>query len=258
MSNVITALIDTHCHIDLFAEPTAIIKEAEKNSIYTIAVTNTPSVFPHTESFARNTRYTRAAVGLHPELAVARRRELPQMWDFIKRTQYVGEIGLDYRTQDELNRQVQREVFERILRKCADYGNKVLTVHSRQAATDVISIIGNNYAGRVILHWYSGSLRDLRKAIDYGFYFSVNIAMTKSKKGQRLIVEIPQNRLLTETDGPFVRIDNAPCSPSTVVTTIASMSSLLKISPGQLRMQILNNFRHLLADSPDAENHKFV
>lgn len=251
MKTQISTLVDSHCHIDLFPEPMKLIEEAETKRVYTIAVTNTPSVFPYTESFAKGTRYVRAAVGLHPELVVSRRQELPQMWDFLKRTRYVGEIGLDYQTQDEANRRLQREVFEQILRQCADYGNKVLTIHSRRAAADVISMVGSNFTGKVVLHWYSGSLRDLLRAIDYGFYFSVNTAMVKSQKGQRLILEIPQNRLLTETDGPFIKIGGVPCSPSTVITTITNMSPLLNSSPTQLQTYILKNFRDLLIDDID-------
>ena len=68
-------LIDTHCHLDLYPDPAAILAECERQGIYTIAVTNTPAAFPACRAMVEKSRYVRAALGLHPELAVARERE---------------------------------------------------------------------------------------------------------------------------------------------------------------------------------------
>lgn len=237
-------LFDTHCHVDLHPNPAAIVAEAERQRIYTIAVTNTPSVFPHMEAFAKGSKYVRAAVGLHPQLAAQRHRELPQMWEHLHQTRYVGEIGLDYVTKDEENRKKQRQVFDQILAHCADHGDKVLTIHSRRAAKDVISAIGDNFAGRVILHWYSGSLRELERAIERGFYFSINAAMLNSNTGTRIISRIPRDKLLTETDAPFINKQMPPMSQ--IQTTVQQLSSLWKLSTIDSARLIHQNFREIL------------
>ena len=89
-------LIDTHCHVDLYPDYPAVLDEIERGGIYTIAVTNAPSVFRRCVEMTRATRSVRVAVGLHPELAAARERELDLLQDLLPTTRYVGEVGLDY------------------------------------------------------------------------------------------------------------------------------------------------------------------
>jgi len=246
MSGKQLALVDAHCHIDLFGDPQQVVEETESHRVYTIAVTNAPSVYTYTESITRDLKYIRAAVGLHPELVNTRKHELSQMWQILERTRYVGEIGLDYRIADESDRQTQMQVLVQILDQCAGYGNKVLTVHSRRAAGDVISAIDVNFPGKVILHWYSGSVKELNRAVHYGFYFSVNSAMVKSKKGRDTIQRIPRERLLTETDGPFIKIVGEPARPRHVLQTIEALSSLWGITRGETQRQLISNFRDIL------------
>lgn len=248
MSVKLLALVDTHCHIDLFKNPQALVEETETHRVYTIAVTNTPSVYAYTESITKGLEYVRAAVGLHPELVIARRHELSQMWEILERTRYVGEIGLDYQTTDELNRQTQAKVFEQILEHCAEYGNKILTIHSRRATADVIGAIGADYPGKIILHWYSGSITELKRAVGYGFYFSINSAMVNSKKGRNLIIKIPRDRILTETDGPFIKISGEPARPVLVSQTVEGLSKLWDTSYEKTCGQMIYNFQHLLSE----------
>ena len=239
-------LADTHCHIDLYHDPKAVIAETEANHIYTIAVTNTPSVYPHMQVLCNNLRYIRPAVGLHPELAAARHKELPQMWQFLSSTRYVGEVGLDYTTDDLAERDLQLRVFEQILVHCAEYGDKILTIHSRRAASDVVSAIGENYPGTIILHWYSGSMKELNRAIRYGYHFSVNFSMLKSEKGRKLVAKMPWERVVTETDGPFITISKGPSRPVHISRTIEALADLWKISVADTRERVFDNFRALL------------
>jgi TatD DNase family protein len=246
MENKQMAFVDAHCHIDLFQEPANAIEVAETHCTYTIAVTNAPSVYAYTESITTGLHYVRPAIGLHPELAAARRHELPQMWRFLKTTRYVGEIGLDYKTRDESDRQIQLSVFEQILDRCAQSGNKILTIHSRYAAQDTIDAIGPSFPGRVILHWYTGTVRDLERAVDYGFYFSINPAMIKSKRGCSLIARMPRDRILTETDGPFVKVSGEPATAKHIPSLVNGLSKLWSTGYDEAQSQVMNNLRSLL------------
>lgn len=93
-------MVDAHCHLDLYPDYAAILAEIERDGVYTIAVTNAPSVFRRCVEIARRPRFVRVALGLHPELAAARERELDLLPDLLATTRYVGEVGLDYVTQD--------------------------------------------------------------------------------------------------------------------------------------------------------------
>ena len=55
----------------------------------------------------------------------------------------------------------------------------------------------------MILHWFSGTYKELDQAIADGYFFSVNGAMVRSAKGQALVMRMPRERILTETDGPY-------------------------------------------------------
>lgn len=242
---MITSFVDTHFHIDLFETAPSLAHEIETQEIHTIAVTNTPSVYHYTHALGQRYPHILPAIGLHPELAYERERELPQMWEWLEKTRFVGEVGLDYVTRDEQNRLTQRRVFGQILERSARYGDKIITVHSRKSAKDVIAAIGANFPGRVILHWFSGSIRELEQAIENGYYFSVNSAMVSSKKGRDVVTRIPRHRLLTETDGPFVKISGSPATPLRLPMIIESISEVWNLPVADARETIFNNFREL-------------
>lgn len=236
--------IDTHFHLDLWKNPEQFLRTLERKKIYTIAVTNAPSVFHHTYNMTKNRKFIRPALGFHPELVAQRRHEIESFLEQIELTRYIGEIGLDYSNHDDRN--IQRRVFEQIVEECARRGNKVLTIHSRRAYKDVIDIIGNDFPSTVILHWYSGSLGKLQTAIAYGFYFSVNYAMTVSENGRKIISQIPLDRLLTESDGPFVNCNNEKSSPLHMAKVINEVSGILSIDEKDLQQQVFNNFSEIL------------
>ena len=236
-------LVDTHCHLDLYPNPTAIARDVEDHSICTVAVTNAPSVFFFTSNLAKSSRHIRAALGLHPELVATHGHEIDAFLSALEQTRYVGEIGLDYSTSDDVLRQKQRTVLQRILAACAEDKNKVLTLHSRRAAGDVIDHIGKDFPGTVILHWFSGSQKELRRGLDFGFYFSVNPAMTQSESGRKLISLIPIDRILTETDGPFVRMGDSPAQPSDVRSVITYLANAWHQAPDVIEQQVATNLR---------------
>lgn len=240
-------MVDAHCHVDLYPHPENIVAEIEARKVYTIAVTNAPSVFHYTASLAAHCKYVRAAAGLHPELVHSHSRELDRLWPLLDQTRYVGEIGLDYTTTDETDRKNQRTIFTKILERCSAYGNKVITLHSRRAVADVISSVGDKYPGRVILHWFSGSITELERAVSFGMYFSVNTAMAGSKKGQALIARMPQDKVVTESDGPFVNVGNEPAHPHHMAEVIKKLAVLWQVSSEEARSSVLLNFRFLVS-----------
>ena len=247
-------LVDAHFHLDLYKDARAILSQCESIGVYTIAVTNAPSVFAHTQRLTTSTKYVRAALGLHPELVKSHSHELPDLLRLMDQTRYVGEVGLDYVTADTTLKHKQREVFETILQRAAEFGDRILTVHSRRAAADVLACMGNAFPGTVILHWFSGSRRELRAALDAGCYFSVNPAMITSERGIALIRDIPRNRLLTETDGPFVEIDGRRAIPVDVRHVVDGIGKLWDVEPAEVTSVVLSNFRKVVA--PPHRNKK--
>jgi TatD DNase family protein len=238
--------VDTHFHLDLCENISNIVNSIEQNKIYTIAVTNSPTVFDHTFNICEDKKYVRPAIGLHPELVNQRFQEVDLIKDHIQRTKYVGEIGLDYSNSDEKAKRKQRKVFEKILKYCSSGEKKVLTIHSRRAERDVVAMIGNNYHSKVILHWYSGNLTTLQKAVEYGFYFSFNYQMLKSKKGQKILSRVPQERILTESDGPFVKVNNDIATPNNIQNIVNEIASCLSKSFEETKSMLFENFKSII------------
>lgn len=242
-----TELVDAHCHLDLYGEDEAdVIEEIERRRVHTIAVTNAPSVFSHTRDVARGRRYLYAAVGLHPELIASHGHQLEQMWPLLAAARFVGEIGLDYVTSDSRLRRQQREAFSQILAQCAECGHKVLTVHSRRSASDVLSAIGTDFPGTVILHWFSGTTGELERAVSAGCWFSVNPAMLRSKRGLELVRQMPKKRVLTETDGPFVQVEGRASRPPDCEKALAALGTLWGLPVSDVTRCVADNFRTVI------------
>lgn len=241
--------VDMHCHIDLYKDPASAIRSAERDHVYTIAVTNAPFVFENTAHLVATSRYVRAAAGLHPELVGSHGHQIDKLRPLLDRTRYVGEIGLDYTTLDESLREKQRHVFGKALEWCAEYSDKIVTLHSRRASADVISMVGSGFNGKAVLHWFSGTKKEVERAANFGFYFSVNPAMSQSKKGQSLIAAMPIERVLTESDGPLVGVgQNSQLHPADVKLAVQDISTLWRVSFDETRSRICENFRTIVGE----------
>jgi TatD DNase family protein len=237
-------LHDTHFHLDLQENPEQIVREIERERIYTIAVTNIPGVFNHTHTLVIGCKYIKGALGFHPELSHQYHRQIDQFRELVGGTRYIGEVGLDNYNKPPSDYATQKRVFEQVISASHEAHNKILTVHSRRAEAEVISMIGNGFSGKVILHWYSGKIKDMDRAIDCGFYFSVNYAMTLSDNGKKIIDAIPAERMLLETDGPFVKVNGKLSTPLATALTLERIIEL-KQDIG-VSAAIQSNFKRLL------------
>lgn len=243
--------VDTHCHVDLYPDYGALIEQIEREQIFTVAVTNTPSVFRQSAKLTLGKKYIRTALGFHPQLAAERHRELDLMINLLSETKYIGEIGLDFTTNVKEEQLLQEKVFDTILQHCAELGDKILTVHSRRAASRVIEMIGRSYNGTVIMHWFSGTKAELERAISCNFYFSINPSMVLSAKGQELISIMPIDRILTETDGPFVKVNRKPVGPHDIGEIVAKIAKLFNYSSSEMKNIVYQNFRNVLMNKSE-------
>ena len=243
-------MIDFHCHIDLYPDPRAVLREVVERGCFVLAVTTTPLAVEGTRKIIGDTARVRVAVGLHPELVAARSQEVGLLCDLIGSSRCVGESGLDGtpRLRDSLEQ--QRRVFNRVLRTCEDSGGRIMSIHSRGAALEVLDALeAHPRSGAAVLHWYSGTIRQLQRAIDRGCWFSVGPAMLDGKKGRRLVEMMPPSRVLTETDGPFTRKHRGQEAlyPWDVETVVADLARLWGSSMAETSERLLSNLRQLVS-----------
>jgi TatD DNase family protein len=237
---------DTHMHVDLYKNTKEIIDYIEKNKSYTIAVTNLPILYEKYCKQYQDLKYVRFALGLHPELAFQYKEQIPQMIEHIKVAKYIGEVGLDYGTTNLDNRETQRIAFRELIEQCDKYGDKILSVHSRRAAKDVLSIIGDSFNGKVILHWFSGTLRELMTAVKNGCYFSINSDMINSKNGIELIRNMPLDRILLESDAPFTKDTKNTYSLDFIIKVEEGLSKIKGVNAESVNQILRKNFKSLL------------
>jgi len=246
-----SSLIDTHCHLDLFEGISTDPVKEDNYGIKTITVTNAPSFFPKNKSLFESAKNIRVALGLHPQLISQYGAELSLIEKYIESTKYIGEIGLDGSPELKTTFINQVLLFERILAIVKKNEPKVLTIHSRNAATETIEKVWKTLGRsnhRIIFHWFSGTQKELEKAINYGFYFSVNHKMATSAKGQGIIEKIPNKFLLTETDAPFTYSNEIKTREKSLLLSIARISKIKSITQEECKSLIYKNFRELIAN----------
>ena len=149
---------------------------------------------------------------------------------------YIGEVGLDYTERE--GQKEQYAFFSELVERCRYDSRKIMTIHSRRSVSEVLGILGDNYRFKAILHWFTGSKNELKKAIELGCYFSINGAMTKSRRFVDMLSLIPSNRILLETDSPFTFFVGSHYN------TLQSIENYLKIYKTDI--DIWSNFRRLL------------
>jgi TatD DNase family protein len=244
-----SGLVDFHCHLDLFPDPVSAINDAEQAGVYTLTVTTTPKAWPRNLELTKSTKHVRAALGLHPQLVMERSDEVSLWEQYLPQARYIGEVGIDAGPRYYRSLDLQKQVFERILQHCAAAGGKVLTVHSVRSATIVLDLIEKYFPtenGQVVLHWFTGSKSEARRAVDLGCYFSINARMVQNDKGRELVGSLPSDRLLTETDAPFTQVEGRPTRPSDVFIAIKAMAKLLNIPADEMVTRIRGNLKAVI------------
>lgn len=248
-TNVINGF-DFHCHVDLFPDPPAVIEQCEKERIAVLAVTTTPRAWAQNREWTKRSALVHTSVGLHPELVGQRYAESELLERLIGESRLVGEIGLDGSSQHRKSYERQKAVFSRALIAANKLGGRVLTIHSRRAARDVIDLIEQQSDPTdvlCILHWFSGSAAQAKRAVESGCYFSVNSAMLRHERGCSLVKALPKERLLTETDAPFMKVNGAASQPGNAIEVLGELSVLFGETEGKLLAQIAANAQEVYA-----------
>jgi TatD DNase family protein len=239
-------MLDAHCHIDLYPDPARVAADAEQAGVFTVFVTNVPSAFdaalPHVQRFKR----MRLALGLHPLCAdMHTEKEFRRFKALVDQTSFVGEVGLDFSRDGIATRDLQIASF-RFALQCLEGSPKFVTIHSRQAEAAILEIVAQEYRQPVVFHWYTGTQKNLDLALESGHFFSVNPAMTWSKKGKETIARIPPERILTESDGPFIKIGSRTIVPADIQLVENTLAEVWKTEPLVVRKTVADNFKRLM------------
>lgn len=241
-------MIDFHCHLDLYEKPATVIAEVARRGTFVLAVTTTPRAFDGNLLYVGGRSRIRVAVGLHPELVGKRHHEVGLLCACLSRTRYVGEVGLDGSPEHRGTMSVQRDVLREILSACRDQGGRIISMHSRMAASlvlDEIELAGA--VGTPVLHWFSGTTDEMLRAIALGCWFSVGPAMLSSRNGRRLATLMPRDRVLPETDGPFGKVAGKPLYPWDSDLVVPALAELWNLPETTVSTTLRTNLRQLVS-----------
>lgn len=242
--------VDLHCHLDLYRNAREVVKEVQFRGVAVLSVTTTPTAFRATKKLAEACPLVQTALGLHPELAGERDHEVALFDELLGETRFVGEVGLDGSRRFAPTREAQQRVFEHVLQSCADAGGRVLSIHSRSAVAPVLKALTRMpEAGIPVLHWFTGSARQTEVAVGAGCWFSVGPAMFATVKSVELVRQVPRDRVVTETDGPFTELDGGPAYPWHVDRAVNRLAEVWELSPADTETQLDANFSRLVAAS---------
>lgn len=234
-----------HCHLDLYPRPHEVSQTCLQKNLYILSVTTTPSAWRGTKSLAGNNSRIRTALGLHPQVAHLRKNELEIFDELVSKTKYIGEVGLDGSKAFKPFWKDQLLVFRHILKTVNNSGGKIISIHSKGAAENVLAELRNTEC-LPILHWFTGSKKQLEKAIDMGCWFSVGPAMLKTKNGQSIVKKVPKSKILLETDGPFAKIGGAIIMPWNIDIAVTQLSETLNMPSTEVNSLISRNTKNLL------------
>ncbi|MCL4354948.1 TatD family hydrolase [Patescibacteria group bacterium] len=216
-------MVDAHCHLNFHAykhDVDEVIERAKKDKIEIINVGTTLSSSITAIELAKKYPGLYATVGIHPHHA----DKLEEVWEekvekLAKHPKVIaiGETGIDY-FHYESNGVTEHNLQKKLFAKQINIAHKLdlpLMVHNRQAGKDILEVLNENRSllknPPGLFHCFSGDIEFLKKVLDLGFYigFDGNITYPGIAKGETtsladLVKHTPIDRIMTETDSPFL------------------------------------------------------
>lgn len=253
-------LIDSHCHLNykgLVEDQANVLERARAQGVgVMLNIATRESEWDDVLGIALREPDVWATVGIHPHEAddhphvdtakLVERAEHPRVVG-------IGETGLDYH-YDHSDRDRQRRSFRSHIAACRETGLPLI-VHTRDAEEDTIAILRQEmeegaYSG--VIHCFTASGAFADAAMELGFYISISgiVTFKSAKDLQETAKRLPLDRLLIETDSPFlapVPHRGKPCEPGFVADTARFLATLRGESIEQLAAATSDNFRTLFS-----------
>ena len=236
-------LTDWHCHLgDIKPSELNVAEILEsRHAIHHMSVT--PEEFLSRIGQFSHYPQVRPSCGLYPLYVGPDSPSVELFFKLLPHCALVGEIGLDFSPQfPEPQRQML--VFEDILKACHHLGGRCLSIHSRKAGAEVFSLCQREFNGTQVLHWYSGPCDQLGNIPEH-VYFSINSAMLKSRHGRQLLEQVPREKILLESDAPYLQTPSQQVM-SSLFAVVQSLSLRWNMSVEDAIGQLEHNAQNAL------------
>lgn len=263
-------LVDSHCHLDFndFEEDIAdVIERARDNGVNMILnAGNNLNELDNQLALSERFPFVYAAAGVHPHNA----SEYPNLKaeELIEHIRHkkvigIGETGLDY-YYDYAPRELQIKLLKEHIKAAQETGLPLI-IHNRDSDEDMIEVLGEAYRQKPfsgVIHCFSSSRKLADFALSIGFYISASgiITFNKSNELREIFTTIPLDRLLVETDSPFL----APVpkrgkrnEPSFVLHTAEKLAQIRDLSLEKLAQITSDNFCRLFRKASDKGRREY-
>lgn len=238
--------MDFHCHLDLYPNAKTVYADTLVRNEFTWLVTTSPRAFAATSKVLPLTQRLLISPGLHPEVADRKAGELDLLMAQLESVKAVGEVGLDGSARYKHTFSIQQKIFSAVVAHSESLGGRILSVHSRTAAKEVLSTFESHPSfGIAVLHWFTDSPSALRRATALGCWFSVGPAMLSSANGRNLASLMPRERVVPESDGPFGKVNGLPLMPWEAITVDECLSTLWKLPKDEISTLLRSNGQRL-------------
>ncbi|MFW2491161.1 TatD family deoxyribonuclease [Clostridium chromiireducens] len=251
-------IIDSHAHYDDDAfneDRELVLEEIKKNGV--VGVLNCASSYNSlsaTDKLTREYDFMFGALGIHPENAYELKesaiQEIRNYIDINDKIVAIGEIGLDYYWDENPPKDVQKDAFRKQMNLAKELGLPVV-IHDRDAHSDTLEIMKEFPEVTGVIHCFSGSVEFAKECIKLGYYigFTGVITFKNAKKIIEVAKEIPLERILVETDCPYMAPEpnrgkrNKSDYIEYIITRIAEIK---EIDPYKANLSFNENFLRLI------------
>ena len=253
-------LVDSHCHLNyeglIDRQPEVLAAARARGVSAMLNISTRESEWDSVVATADREPDVWASIGIHPHEADAHpdmdRAKLVARADH-PRVVALGESGLDY-YYDHSDRDQQKRGFRAHIAAARDTGLPLI-IHTREAEDDSFAIL-NEEMGKgafpALIHCFTASADFARKVLDLGLYISISgiVTFKNAKELKAVAATVPADRLLVETDSPFlapVPHRGKPCEPAFVVDTANYVAELRGVSLESLAETTSDNFYRLFS-----------
>lgn len=248
-------IFDSHAHYDdprFDEDRDALLSSMASRGVRAIMnVGNTTHANIAGIELAKKYPFIYCSIGIHPDQAaeIAAQNSKDYLDVMAQQLSYekamaLGEIGLDYYYDDASPRDVQKKIFEQQLALAKDLQVPVI-IHNRDAHADTLELL-KKYRPQGIMHCFSGSAEIAKEVIKLGMYvgFTGVITFKNARRAIEAAAEIPLDRLLIETDCPYMAptpFRGSRCDSTMLTQTVAKLAEIKGISPQELADQTCEN-----------------
>ncbi|MFN7611812.1 MAG: TatD family hydrolase [Alphaproteobacteria bacterium] len=250
-------LVDSHCHLNYkeLADTSAVLARAEGAGVRLMQTISTQrSDFPEVKALAEKYNSIYCSIGIHPhesephedisEAELLREAQHPRVIG-------IGETGLDY-YYEHSPRSIQKDLFRKHINVARQLDLPVI-VHSRDADEDTVAILQESYKHapfKFLIHCFSSTKYLADESVKIGGYISISgiITFRKSEALRDVVRGIPLERLLVETDAPYLAPEpyrGQPCEPAYTALTARKLAEVKEISAEDIAQATTSNFLRL-------------